>query len=85
MGWISGDKMKLNLLSWKDKKDQDIASEFERYKKIMESSIEMKKKELRFEECIEMQKYVQEANELKMRMENATTRQEKSKYQNELS
>ena len=85
MGWISGDKMKLNLLSWKDKKDQEIIGEFERYKKIIESQIEMKKKELKFEEFIEIQKYLQEANELKMQMENATMRQEKSKYQKELS
>ena len=77
--------MKLNLLSWKDKKDQEIVGEFERYKKIIESQIEMKKKELKFEECIEIQKYLQEANELKMQMENATMRQEKSKYQKELS
>lgn len=37
MGWISGDKMKLNVLNWKDKKDQEIIGEFERYKKIIEA------------------------------------------------
>lgn len=69
VGWTNAEKMKIYILKFRDKMETDKSKEFEKYKSQILQEIEREKKALRFEVCMELQKHLKIAEEMKNKME----------------